>query len=67
MNTKEIYKLLIIVGIIVIFWAGYSAYIASTKHTIPEFKLELSSPIDPNLDLEILKSLSSKTYFQEVQ
>lgn len=64
MNIKEIYKLLIIVVITIIIWIGYSAYVASTKITIPDFKLQISDPIDPNLDYEILESLSSKTYYQ---
>ena len=67
MNTKEIFKLLIIVGITLIAWIGYEAYIASTKSTLPEFKVEKSLEIDPNLDVETLKNLSSKIYYQQVQ
>jgi len=64
MNTKEIFKLLIIVGITLIAWIGYGIYVANTKTTIPEFNLQISEPVDPNLDLETLKSLSSKIYYQ---
>lgn len=64
MNSKEIFKLLIIVGIILVAWVGYGVYIANTTTTIPEFNLQISEPIDPNLDLETLKGLSSKLYYK---
>lgn len=67
MNIKEIYKLLIIVTITVLSWIAYGAYVAATETTIPEFNLDVAKPIDPNLDLEILKSLSSKVYYQSSQ
>ncbi len=67
MNTKEIFKLLIIVGIMLVVWIGYEAYIASTKSTLPEFKVEIASEIDPNLDVETLNNLSSKIYYQQAQ
>ena len=67
MNTKEIFKLLIIVGITLIVWIGYEAYIASTKSTLPEFKVELATEIDPNLDVEALNNLSSRIYYQQAQ
>lgn len=67
MNTKEIFKLLIIVGITLIAWIGYGAYVVSTNSTLPEFKVEMATEIDPNLDLETLQSLSSRIYYQQSQ
>ena len=65
MNTKEIFKLLIVVGITLIAWIGYEAYIASTRSTLPEFKIEKAFEVDPHLDVETLESLSSKIYYQQ--
>lgn len=67
MNTKEILKLLIIVGIMLVVWIGYESYIASTKSTLPEFKVEMALEIDPNLDVVTLNNLSSRIYYQQAQ
>jgi hypothetical protein len=56
---------LIFTLITVLFWAAFQVYRALTTKPAPIVPDEIIRPLDPNLDNNVLNSLSGRLYFNE--
>lgn len=58
-------QFLILTVITSILWAGFDIYRSFTTKPDPDVAPEILSPINPNLDKDVLDKLTKKVYLEE--